>query len=460
MTDRFRISARPGVLAAVLGACVLVLLALTLAAVDVAGEGLINRRQRLVAETARDYFVAFAHEDGLPAMARALDRRARVEEGAFTFAVFGDDGRLLGGEALLQATALPPPGYGDVEIGGRPFEALVQPMATGGTLVIFEDLADRGAFRRAVLGAVGLALLPGLLAIALATLWLQRLLVRRARGLADAAERIAAGDLSARAPADPNGDVFDDLGASVNAMLARIETLLADLRLATDSLAHDLRLPLARVRAALTQAADPALSEEGRLAQIDRAGLGAEEILATLSTLLEIARAESGLSADSMSDVDLTRLVSEIAELFAPMLEDAGQTLTLDLPYRPTPVRAHALLLRQALGNLLHNASRYAGPGAIIKVGLAADTHRVLLSVTDNGPGVPAADRVRILQRFVRLEESRTRAGSGLGLAIVAACAKLHGGEVRVEDAEPGLRLVLDLARHHPRGADPCPHTP
>jgi hypothetical protein len=455
--DRFKISARPGVLALVLGLCALVLLAVSLVAVDLAGERQIARRQQLVAETARDYFVAFAHEEGLPAMARALDRRARMEEGAFTFAVFDDDGRLLGGEAPLSSANLPAPGYHVVDIARRPFEVLVQPMTTGGTLAIFEDLADREAFRRAVLGAVGLALVPGLLAIVLASLWLQRLLVRRARGLAEAAERIAAGDLSARAPADPNGDVFDDLGASVNAMLARIETLLADLRLATDSLAHDLRLPLARVRAALTQAADPALAEPDRLAQIERAGLGAEEILATLSTLLEIARAESGLSADGMAQVDLTELVAEIAELFAPMLEDAGQTLTLDLPYRPTPALVHALLLRQALGNLLHNASRYAGPGAIIRVGLDVDRDRVLLSVSDNGPGVPADDRTRILQRFVRLEESRTQAGSGLGLAIVAACAKLHGGEAHAEDAEPGLRVVLDLARN--QGTDPCRRT-
>lgn len=445
MTDRFRISARPGVLAAILGVCVAILLTVSLAVVDMAGERQIVSRQRLVARTARDYFVAFAHEEGLPAMARALDRRDRLEAGAFTFAVFDDSGRLIGGDAILPLARLPGPGFSTLAIGDRAFEVLVQPMSTSGTLAIFEDLADRQAFRNAVLGAVFVALLVSLLAVASASLWLQRLLVRRARGIAQAAERIAAGDLSARVPAASGGDVFDDLGRSVNAMLVRIEDLMSDLRLVTDSLAHDLRLPLARLRAALAQAADPTLSETERLAQIDRADRGADDILATLSSLLDIARAESGLSRESLAPVDIGPLVEEIAELFAPLLEDAGQTLDLDLPDAPCVATVHALLLRQAVGNLLHNASRYGGPSARIRLSLTAIEGGVRIVVADDGPGVPAADRERVLHRFVRLDESRTVQGSGLGLAIVAACAKLHGGRVWLEDAGPGLRVVLEL---------------
>jgi signal transduction histidine kinase len=442
----FRVSARPAVLAAILGACVAVLLTASLAAVDMAGEAQIARRQRLVAETARDYFVDFAHEEGLPAMAAALDRRARLETGAFTYAVYDNAGRQLGGQALLPPRRLPGAGYHALEIDGRAFEVLVQPISTGGSLVIFEDLADRNAFRRSVVGAVFVALLISLLAVASASVWLQRLLVRRARGLAEAAERIAAGDLSARAPAMPGGDVFDDLGRSVNTMLGRIEELLGDLRLVTDSLAHDLRLPLSRLRAALARAADPALPEAERLEQIDRAHAGADEILSTLSSLLDIARAESGLSRDSMAPTNLTALVEEIAELFAPLLEDEGQSLEIEVPPAPVMATAHPLVLRQALGNLIHNASRYGGPGAAIRVALEAGQGRARIVVSDNGPGVPAEDRSRVLQRFVRLDESRGTPGSGLGLAIVAACAKLHGGQVVLEDAGPGLRVVLDIA--------------
>ncbi|MBI1405568.1 MAG: HAMP domain-containing protein [Caulobacter sp.] len=445
MTDRFRISARPGLLAAVLGVCIAVLLTVSMTIVDLAGEAQIVRRQRLVAGTARDYFVAFAHEEGLAAMARALDRRDRLEAGAFTFAVFDDAGRLIGGDTIMPFRQLPGPGFSTLAAAGRSYEVLVQPMATSGTLAIFEDLADRQSFRNAVLGAVFAALLVSLLAVGAASIWLQRLLVRRARGIAVAAERIAGGDLSARAPAVPGGDVFDDLGRSVNAMLARIEELLGDLRLVTDSLAHDLRLPLARLRAALAQAADPALPESERLAQIERADLGADQILATLSSLLDIARAESGLSRESIAPLDLRPLVEEIVELFTPMIEDAGQTLTLTLPDGPTVIPVHALLLRQALGNLLHNASRYGGQGAAITVGLGATPTGAAITVADDGPGVAAGDRERVLHRFVRLDESRTLQGSGLGLAIVAACAKLHGGTVRLEDAAPGLRVVLEL---------------
>ncbi|MBX3479093.1 MAG: HAMP domain-containing histidine kinase [Caulobacter sp.] len=446
MRDRFRISARPGLLAAVLGVCIAVLLTVSMTVIDITGEAQIVRRQRLVAGTARDYFVAFAHEEGLAAMARALDRRDRLEAGAFTFAVFNDSGRLIGGDTVMPFAKLPGPGFTTLTVGDRSYEVLVQPMATSGTLAIFEDLADRQDFRNAVLGAVFAALFVSLLAVATASVWLQRLLVRRARGIAAAAERIAGGDLSARAPTAPGGDVFDDLGRSVNTMLVRIEDLLGDLRLVTDSLAHDLRLPLARLRAALAQAADPALPAAERLAQIERADRGADQILATISSLLDIARAESGLSRESMAPLDLAPLVEEMVELFTPMIEDAGQTLTLSLPPAPTVIPAHALLLRQALGNLLHNASRYGGQGAEITVRLDRSPFGARITVTDNGPGVPAGDRERVLHRFVRLDESRTLQGSGLGLAIVAACAKLHGGEVRLEDAAPGLRVVLNLA--------------
>jgi signal transduction histidine kinase len=442
----FRVSARPSVLAAILGVCITLLLTASLAAVDMAGEAQIGRRQRLVAETARDYFVAFAHEEGLPAMAAALDRRARLEDGAFTYAVYDNGGNLLGGEALLPMQRLPGAGYHSLKIGQRAFEVLVQPISTGGSLVIFEDLADRQAFRRAVLSAVFVALLVSLLAVASASFWLQRLLVQRARGLAEAAERIAAGDLSARAPAQPGGDVFDDLGRSVNSMMGRIEDLLGDLRLVTDSLAHDLRLPLSRLRAALARAADPTLPEAERLEQIDRAHAGADEILSTLTSLLDIARAESGLSRDSMESIDLRALVEEIAELFAPLLEDEGQGLSVLLPDQPLMAVAHPLVLRQALGNLIHNASRYAGDGAAIAVSLESGPGRARIVVSDNGPGIAPEDRGRVLNRFVRLDESRSTPGSGLGLAIAAACAKLHDGKVVLEDAGPGLRVVLDIA--------------
>lgn len=438
--------AKPATLALFVASAVAVALAFGLFVVDFAGERLIERRQHLVAETARDYFVAFAHQEGLASMARALDHRARNEGGAFDYAVFDNDGTRLGGADLLDAVDLPEPGYAMRQVAGADYEVLVQPMAVGGTLIIYENLADRRAFHRAILGAVGAALAVSLVIVAGAALLLGRLLVRRAEGIAQAAGTIAGGDLSARAPIAGVGDVFDDLAGAVNAMLARIEELMTGMRTVTDSLSHDLRSPLTRLRGALNRAQDQDLVEDERLALIAQAQAQCEEVLATFSALLDIARAESGLSRDLMMSLDLTELVRDLGDLFEPVIEDAGQTLTVQALDAPVLLVGHELILRQALGNLLHNAARYAGPGACVTLALVNDDQGgVELVVADSGPGVPASDRGRVIERFVRLDETRATSGSGLGLAIAAACAKLHGGQLRLEDNHPGLRVVLSL---------------
>ncbi|MEI7932716.1 MAG: class II fructose-bisphosphate aldolase, partial [Alphaproteobacteria bacterium] len=368
MRPRLHISARPWILAAIMSGCVIAVLLASLVPVGLAGEALIARRQRLVATTARDYFVAFARERGVANMAEALDRRTRLEVGAFSYSAFSLDGRLIGGENLLAYQNLPGPGFHTLKIHGQDYETLVQPLDDGGKITIFEDLSERREFGAAVVNSIFLALLIGLIVVAATGIWLQRLLVRRAEGVARAAERIVDGDLSARAPIENSGDVFDHLAGSVNAMLARIETLMGDVRLATDSLAHDLRLPLAHMRTAMSRAADPEVDEGSRLQAAEDALIISDEILATLTTLLDIARAEAGLSRDSMTEVDLPGLIEQVVELFGPTMEDAGQALVFDAPPEPIRITVHALLLRQAIGNLLHNAARFAGPGGTVRV--------------------------------------------------------------------------------------------
>ena len=438
--------AKPATLALVVAGAVALALAIGLFIVGFAGERLIERRQHLVAETARDYFVAFAHEDGLAAMARALDRRTRSEGGAFDYAAFDNDGRRVGGANLLTAEQLPAPGYSVREIGDADYEILVQPMSVGGTLVIYENLADRRAFHWAIVTAVGATLLISLVIVAGAALFLGRLLMRRAEGIARAAEDIAGGDLAARAPIAGAGDVFDDLAVAINAMLTRIEELMTGMRTVTDSLSHDLRSPLTRLRGALNRALDEDLAQADRLALIAEAEAECDQVLATFSALLDIARAESGLSRDLMAPLDLAELVRDIGDLFEPVIEDAGQALAVTAPDAPVPFVGHELILRQALGNLLHNAARYAGDGARVALSLeTGEDGGPRLVVADTGPGVPAAQRGRVLERFVRLDETRATPGSGLGLAIAAACAKLHGGRLTLGDNRPGLRVVLDL---------------
>jgi signal transduction histidine kinase len=294
---------------------------------------------------------------------------------------------------------------------------------------------------------MGAALLVSLAIVAGAGFWMGSLLARRARGVAEAADRIAGGDLSARAPVDDTGDVFDDLAIAINAMLTRIEELMTGMRTVTDSLSHDLRSPLTRVRGALSRALDEDLSTDARLSLIVEAQDQCEQVLATFGALLDIARAESGLSRDLMAPLDAKMMVLDLGELFGPVIEDAEQTLDVSVPDQPVTFDGHELILRQALGNLLHNASRYAGPGARVILALEAEAETLRLVVADNGPGVPASQRGRVQERFVRLDETRATPGSGLGLAIAAACAKLHGGRLVLEDNHPGLRVVLDLPR-------------
>lgn len=438
--------ARPATLAMVVAGAVALALAVGLVAVDLAGERLIARRQHLVAETARDYFVAFAHQEGLTSMARTLDHRNRNEGGAFDYAVFDNDGRRLGGAPLLTAETLPGPGYTTRRIGAADYEILVQPMAVGGTLVIYENLADRRAFHWTIVVAVGVSLIVSLAIVAGAALLLGRLLVRRAEGIALAAEKIAAGDLTARAPVADTHDVFDELAVAINAMLTRIEELMTGMRTVTDSLSHDLRSPLTRLRGALSRAQDDQISEPERLGLIADAQAQCEEVLATFGALLDIARAESGLSRDLMAPLDLAEMTRDLGDLFEPVIEDAGQVLVVHAPDAAAPFVGHELILRQALGNLLHNAARYAGEGARVTLTLEpGDDGGQRLIVADTGPGVPAAQRGRVQERFVRLDDTRGTPGSGLGLAIAAACAKLHGGRLSLSDNHPGLKVTLEL---------------
>lgn len=442
------------------GAVVLVMLAVTVSAlavgllmVDRIGEAIIAERQQDVAAAARDYFVAFAHEEGVEPLARALDLRERTDPGgAFRYALYAPDGRLLGGARLAPAGRLPASGAARLSLldEGRdtPWQVLVQPLSMGGSLVVYEDIGERIAFRRALVASAGAALAAALAVVLLAAVWFNRRLLARVETLTATAGRIAEGDLSARTEVHPKGDVFDRLGEAMNGMLDRIEELMTGMRTVTDSLAHDLRSPLTRMRADLSRALDPHVGDAERLDAIALAHDEADRALSTLSALMDIARAEAGLSRDMMAPVDLTALVAEVGELFAPVIEDASQTFVPPPPGPPLIVQGHQLILRQAVGNLLHNAAHHAGEGASVALSLETTPGAIRIVVSDTGPGIPAEHRGRVRERFVRLDEARSRPGGGLGLAIAAACAKLHGGALELEDAHPGLRAVIVLADH------------
>lgn len=356
--------------------------------------------------------------------------------------------RIVGNVAAWPPTVAPGSGWVTLELyrtdrsGPTQISALALKLPGGELLLIGRDVAARVAFDRTLAGAL-LWALAAMVVLAFVTGWLlARLVGRRIAEIDTAARGIMAGALDRRIALHGSGDEFDRLASTLNAMLDRIEALVGDLRTVTDSLAHDLRSPLGRLTGHLRLACDDALPEEERLDRIARAHREAESVLATATGLLDIARVEAGIGTDQFEPVDLGLLARDLAELYEAVAEERGLTLVCDCSDGPL-ISGHRQLLAQAATNLLDNALDHAPPGSTVTLAASTGEGRPTLAVTDHGPGIPEADRERVLQRFVRLDPSRGGSGTGLGLALVAAVARMHGADLALEDANPGLRAIL-----------------
>jgi signal transduction histidine kinase len=272
-----------------------------------------------------------------------------------------------------------------------------------------------------------------------------RNMLRRVEAVNRTSTRIIHGDLSQRVPLTGSGDEFDQLAGNLNAMLDQIERLMAGMRQVTDNIAHDLRTPLARLRArlevTLLERPDATLYAEALRETITEA----DHLLGTFNALLSIAEAEAGSRRQTMAVVDVAEIARAVAELYEPAAEEKG--LRLDIANGGAlPVRGDRHLLSQAIANLLDNALKYTPSGAVsLTTRESAEGARI--EVADRGPGVPADRREAVFDRFVRLEGSRSTPGNGLGLSLVRAVATLHGGSAWLEDNNPGVRAVITLPR-------------
>lgn len=251
--------------------------------------------------------------------------------------------------------------------------------------------------------------------------------------------RIMRGDMSQRVPTRETEDEFDQLAANLNSMLDQIQQLMEGVRHVSDNIAHDLRTPLTRLRNRLE-----ALShrEPGERDEVERALAEADALLATFNALLRIARIEAGARREAFTDVSLKNVVEDAAELYEAVAEANDQILQLSVQAAPVMLGDRDLLF-QAVANLLDNAIKYTPHGGHVGLSLTRGDSGARIRVTDSGPGIPDKEHARVLQRFVRLEGSRSTPGNGLGLSLVAAVAKLHGARVSFDDAQPGL--VVDL---------------
>jgi signal transduction histidine kinase len=418
--------------------------------VNLSAEDVFLHRERDAAVAERQILFEAYELEGARGIASRMERRARLAAPESHYAVFDAAGRHMGGDLLTVPSPPPTSGWSKVQSHTRAGKITLNATATrlpdGSLLVIGRDAAGQRDFEARTADGLMIALAIVVTASLGVGLLLNALVIRRAEAVAGVAERIAAGDLGARAEVSARGDSFDRIGASLNRMLDRIEALLTGMQSVTDSLAHDLRTPLTRMRGAVEVALDPETGVEGCRAALEKVSLELDRVLSVFSALIDIARAESGLSREMMQPLRLDEVAADLFSLFAPVLEDAGQDLQIRA-IAPLVIEGHEQLLRQAVGNLLFNAARHAGDGATVTLEVLSGAGMAEIVVADNGPGIPEADRGRVKDRFVRLDSARGGSGSGLGLSIAAAAAKLHGGELRLEDNHPGLRAVLTLAR-------------
>ncbi|MEJ2389618.1 MAG: HAMP domain-containing sensor histidine kinase [Chromatiaceae bacterium] len=262
------------------------------------------------------------------------------------------------------------------------------------------------------------------------------------------------GDLSRRVPTDGTGDDFDQLAVNLNRMLERIEQLLEAVRQVSDNIAHDLRTPLTRLRTRLELARRESDHPDLVAEALDQAIENADELLATFNALLRIARIESRSRRTAFAKVDLSALVEDVAELYEPLATDRGQQFAVEAP-RPLRVNGDRDLLFQAVANLVDNAIKYTPAKGRITLSARLHAGRPEIAVIDGGPGIPAAMREKVFQRFFRLDGSRSTPGSGLGLSLVQAVARIHGAQIRLEDNDPGLRALLSFEATQPSIAAP-----
>lgn len=391
--------------------------------------------------------------DGAAALEAALARRAATVSDRKAFHAYtGTDGRIVANLPSWPAKAAS--GWArfeaDLYVDGdeEDHEALIheQNFRDGARLIVGRDIEDIDE-REEVIEQLILWGGVAVLILGLAGGVVMSLAVgRRIEAVNATARKVIAGDLSGRVPTRGSGDDFDRLGDTLNLMLARIEALVEAVSRVSDSVAHELRTPLARLQADLGELGGAGgAGDRARL--IEAAAAEAARLQATFDSLLRIARLETGRHAIERRPVDLAKLLADAAELYAPEAEDQGKTLDVSID-AGLATRGDANLLFQAVTNLLDNALKHTPPGSRVRLTgrqLAGTPNGALIEIADDGPGIAAEHRERVVERFYRVPGSEGRPGLGLGLSVVDAVARAHGARLELADDGPGLAVRFHL---------------
>jgi signal transduction histidine kinase len=392
---------------------------------------------------------------GLNGVVDIINRRMADESGTLYLLVNAENERLIGNLAAMPSPEPKDATWVDFPIVKGKGAAQVQHMAhafhvelSGGyELLVGRDVEELHSFRSVIQNAfywgIGLALALGLSGGYLTS----RNFLRRVDAITETSRTIMAGDLSRRMPVAGSGDELDRLAGSLNEMLAQIERLMAGMKEVSSNVAHDLRTPLTRLRARAEAALRSKSAGEHKDA-LQQTILESEKLLQTFNALLSIARAEAGQLGEGFETIDVSEVLRDVAELYEPLVEDAGGSLKLaTIPSINT--RADRQLLSQAFSNLIDNAMKYGATagGDAVHIAIAAkiENNTAIISIADSGVGIAAENRERVLERFVRLDESRSKPGNGLGLSLVSSVMKLHGGSLELGETGPGLKAILTL---------------
>jgi hypothetical protein len=384
------------------------------------------------------------------------EREASSSSTRMLYAVFAPNGRRIYGSLR---TKRPRPGvhpisfYDPGEGPGDSARAATVDLPDGDRVVVAVDSEWLERIEGVVIVIFTLAFIGSLVVGFGGAVILGSYLQGRMNSISSSAEAIIAGDIRRRMPVSPRKDEFDQLAVTLNRMLDRIEGLLENLQQVSSDIAHDLRTPLARLRNHL---------ERGTLASNDEALIPdairqVDEVLSLFAAILRVAEVESGETKRFFAPVDVTAVLTEVAESFSLAFEDVGRTFLWSIE-PDLVVDGDRDLLAQAMINLVENAQRHTPTGTIVRMTAVSAGDIVSLQVEDNGPGVPKADLARITKRFARLESSRNTAGYGLGLSLVSAVAKLHGGRLVLRSTNAGLSATIEIpqraiSKAHPHAA-------
>ncbi|MEP2532436.1 HAMP domain-containing sensor histidine kinase [Shimia sp.] len=392
---------------------------------------------------------------GLPGLAAAIDRRVLSSTKQDAIYLLTDHrGRSISGNLGVWPSSIKP-GGGWVELElvrtdsdeRVPISAVSISFENNARLLVGRDASGRQKFDRILVQSAGWALIAAFVLSSITSWLLTRLIFSRISEISDTADTIVSGDFARRIPVRGTGDEFDRLAITLNDMLERIEELVKNLQLTTNSLAHDLRSPLTRLRTHL----DTLVLDNADQEQRDKAGKRALEevdhLLRVFANLTEIARAEARLPKSDFDIVDVDALVSDAVELYAPIGDE--RDINVHAVGAAEPIEGHRALLMQVLSNLLENALRHSPNNSEIVVKLYDHPESLELVISDKGPGMPNAFIQNATRPFQTLDVSRSNPGSGLGLALVAAVARMHDGDVQLKNANPGFDVTVSLARGH-----------